>query len=218
MSDFAPPRDIGQNGKVIYGKDGGLIVTFEWRPVLMEAISKEKGHPYNEDRIFTTIVSPGNTKTTWDHQTKGIKYHYDVNGEPSEYTIEDLENDKAEPYKYPDAWDRFVKGNDKAKTGWALEDWGAITRSFAQNLKGMNIHTVDQLAGLSDAMASNIMGGIKFRDLAKAALDDSNLLSIASIEQERANKAQEENKQLKEQIAALAAEIATMKPKHGKAA
>lgn len=219
MSDFAPPREIGPNGKIKYGKDGGLIVTFEWRPVLMEAISKELGHPHYEDRIFTNIVSPGNTKTVWDHQTKGIAYYYNDDGTPAEYRVEDPENDIAEPKKYPDAWDRFLKGNDKATNGWLIEEWGAVTRSFAQNLKSQNIHTVEQLANLSDATAANIMGGIKFRDLAKAALDESATLSLAAKEQERANKAIEENRHLSDQLKALQAEVASLKSeKRGKAA
>lgn len=80
MNEFARPIDIKEGGKVSYGADDGLLVEFYLKPVLMESASKVEGHPIYEDRIFTRIVAPGNTKTTWDHETKGIRYDYNEEG------------------------------------------------------------------------------------------------------------------------------------------
>lgn len=207
MNDFARPIDIKEGGKVAYGADDGLLVEFHIVPVMMENASKTQGHPIYEDRIYTRIVSPGNTKTTWDHQTKGVTYEYDEDGTLAGYTVADEDGQIAEPNKYPKAWERFVKKDQKVKEGWNITEWGAITRSFAETLKAQNIHTVEALASLSDANAANFMGGQKFRDLAKAALDEQNLLSLASIEQEKAAKAEESNKELKKQLAAMQSQI-----------
>lgn len=213
MNEFARPIDIKEGGKVSYGADDGLLVEFYLKPVLMESASKVEGHPIYEDRIFTRIVAPGNTKTTWDHETKGIRYDYNEEGELVGYMVEDLENGPAEPTKYPKAWERFIKRGEKVKEGWDISEWGAITRSFAETLKAQNIHTVEALAGLSDATVTNIMGGRKFRDLARAALDEQKLLSLASEEQERANKAEEENKTLRADIEAMKRQIAALSEK-----
>lgn len=219
MNDFARPIDINASGRVQYGLDDGLLVEFYIKPKLMQALTEEQGHPIHEDRVFTRIVAPGNTKTTWDHETKGVTYLYDrESGEQAGYDIdENLPLEQCEPLRFPKAWDRFQKKGQRVTEGWAIETWGAITRSLAENLKAMNIHTVEALAGLSDANVTNIMGGLKYRNLAKAALDEAQLLSLASIEQERANKAEEETKQLKEQLKAMQAQIDSL-TKRGKAA
>lgn len=220
MNDFARPVDITASGRVSYGLDDGLLVEFYIKPILMEAESQEKGHPTYEDRVFTRIVAPGNTKTTWDHISEGVIYLYDrETGEQVGYDIdENLPLEKCEPMRFPKAWARFTKKGEKVKEGWAIESWGAITRSLAETLKAMNVHTVEALAGLSDSAASNIMGGLKYRNLAKAALDEQKLLELASVEQERANRADEENKQLRDQLKGMQAQIDALTQKKGKAA
>lgn len=218
MSEFAAPRDIGTGGKVIYGTEKGLLVRFYAKPVLMEAISKEQGYPYYEDRVFINIVSPGNTKTVWDMLAKGITPKYKpIDGVEGEYEqdgweIEELEGE-ADPIKYPEAWGLFVKKGEKAHKGWDIAEWGAITRSFAESLKGLNVHTVEALAGLSDQNAANIMGGRKFRDMAKAALDEQALMSLATVEQEKAARAEEQVKQLLAKIEGMQAQINSMTKK-----
>lgn len=216
MSEFAAPRDIGTGGKVIYGTEKGLLVRFYAKPILMEAISKEQGYPYYEDRVFINIVSPGNTKTVWDMLAKGItpKYKQIAEGEYEQdgWEVEELEGE-ADPIKYPEAWALFIKKGEKVHKGWDLAEWGAITRSFAESLKGLNIPTVEALAGLSDAAASNIMGGRKFRDMARAALDEQELMSLATQEQEKASKAEERVKTLEKQIEGMQAQINSMTKK-----
>jgi len=220
MNDFARPVDITASGRVSYGLDDGLLVEFYIKPKLMQALTEEQGHPIHEDRVFTRIVAPGNTKTTWDYESKGVVYLYDEGtGEQSGFTIdENLPLEVCDPLRFPKAWDRFLKKGQKVTEGWAIETWGAITRSLAENLKAMNIHTVEALAGLSDANAANVMGGLKYRNLAKAALDEAQLLSLASVEQERANRAEEKSKQLEEQLKAMQAQIDALTQKKGKAA
>ena len=216
MSDFASPRDVVEGGRVTYGADDGLLVEFYIKPRLMEALSKERGYPTYEDRINTRIVSPGNTKTTWDYETKGVNYLYGEEGTDQEGTVIGYEVDEgyegiSDITRFPKAWAKFTKKNEKLNDGWAIEEWGAIPRSFAETLKSMAIPTVEALAGLSDAAASNIMGGLKFRNLARAALDERENTAQLSAAQELAERQKEDNRQLTEQMAALKAEIASLK-------
>lgn len=219
MNDFARPIDLGPGGRVQYGLDDGLLVEFYIKPMLMTALSEKRAMPTYEDRVYTRIVSPGNTKTTWDYQTKGVTYSYDADGQVTDFGIdENLPLEVCDPLRFPKAWERFKKKGEKVTEGWAIENWGAITRSLAESLKAMNVGTVEALAALSDAAAANIMGGLKFRNLAKAALDEQQLLSLASVEQERANRAEEDKKQLMAKIEAMQAQINDLTAKKGKAA
>jgi hypothetical protein len=216
MNEFASPQTLGVGGKVIYGTEKGLLVRFYAKPVLMEAISKEQGYPYYEDRVYVNIVSPGNTKTVWDMLARGVTPKYkkisEEEYEQDGWEIDDTEGE-SDPTKYPEAWALFVKKGEKIDKGWDISEWGAITRSFAESLKGLNIPTVEALAGLSDQAASNIMGGRKFRDMAKAALDESELMSLATKEQEKASKAEERVKALEKQIEGMQAQINSMHKK-----
>lgn len=224
MSDFASPRDIGTGGKVIYGTDDGVLAEFYFKNVLLEALSKDIGHPIYEDRIYLRCVYPGNTKTVYDQPAKGITYQTTVDEEKGEFhtewtTLEQLENgDKTDPERFPKAWERFTKKGTKASIGWDIAEWPAVTRSMAESLKAQNIPTVEALASLSDQAASNVMGGLKWRNLAKAALDKATELSMLSAEQEKVTKAQEETKELKEQIKALQNQVAALTDKKNKAA
>lgn len=216
---FARPVTLKGDGRTVsYGLDDGLLVEFYIKPKLMQALTEQLGQPTYQDRIYTRIIAPGNNKTAWDHETKGVGYLteeiFDAHGRSIPqvvgYEVIELTNEPAEPVRFPKAWERFEKRGQKLKEGWDLAEWGAITRSFAENLKAYNVHTVEALASLSDANADNIMGGRKYRDLAKAALDEASILSLATIEQDRANKAEERAKQLEDKVEALTAQIAAL--------
>lgn len=209
---FQRPITLKSDGRTVsYGLDDGLLVEFYIKPKLMQHLTEELAQPTYQDRIYTRIIAPGNNKTAWDYETKGLDYQVDDDGQVCGYTVmQGISNEHSCPNRFPKAWERFEKKDQKLKEGWDLAEWGAITRSFAENLKAYNVHTVEALASLTDANADNIMGARKYRDLAKAALDEANILSLATIEQERANRAEEKIRAQDEKIAALSAQIAAL--------
>jgi hypothetical protein len=217
---FARPYDLrggGPTAPVAYGTDDGLLVEFEVKPVLLEHLSEVGGYPRYEDRVFTRIVAPGNTKTQWYHQTKGLTVKYDEDGNFAGFEINDTANDQAEPNRFPKAWARFTKKNEKVNQGWPIEEWGAIPRSFAETLKAMNIPTVEALSILKDADAQQLMGGIKFRNLARAALDDRIANAQLAAAQAAQTKANDENEELKRRLAGMQQQIdALVKEREGK--
>jgi hypothetical protein len=215
---FARPYDLRGGSAVAYGTDDGLLAEFEKKPVLLEAVSRERGYPCYEDRLFTRIIAPGNTKTVWYHQTKGVEIKYDDDGNFVDIAIEDLPNEPAEPNRFPKAWQRFLKRDEKITQGWAIEEWGAIPRSFAETLKAMNVPTVEALAALKDADAQTIMGGIKFRNLAKAAMDDREANAQLAAAQEKNAKDDEEKAEMKRQIAGLKEQLDSLTSKKRSAA
>jgi hypothetical protein len=218
VPNFAPPRDLRKDGSmsVSYGMDDNMLVTFFEEPLYMEFMSKQVGHPVFQNRIMTRIVQPGNNKTVWVHQTKGIKYDMVFDPASGEYhtdweEMEVCENGEVpEHLKYANAWKRFMRQGVSADTGVPVEEWGAITKSYAMSLKAMHVHTVEALAGLSDQAAQSIMGAIKYRDLAKAYLDEREKTRIVAREQEKATRAEEENVDLKRQIENLRQHVLTL--------
>ncbi len=225
--NFAPPRSLesprSDFSRVSYGNsnesnglDSGLIVDFYVKPYFMEYLTESMGHPIFQDRIWVRIVAPGNSRTVWDTLAQGIDYDTAVDPDSGEYHTtweprEMLANGSVtDPNKYPNAWARFMKRGTQAEMGWPIEEWGAISRSYAESLKMLNIPTVEALAGLSDSNASNVMGGIKYRDLAKASLSERSRNSLLAAEQAKATRAEDQNAVQAERIAQLEAQIAQM--------
>jgi hypothetical protein len=103
-----------------------------------------------------------------------------------------------------------MRRGEKADDGWPIEEWGVVTRSYAESLKLLNIPTVEALAALTDANAASLMGGRKYRDLAKAALDERLRNKIVASEQAKASRAEEKANLQDEKIKQLEATIAAM--------
>lgn len=209
--DFAAPRDLRKDGSntVSYGLDDGMLVEFFEEPEHMEYLSKTVGHPIFRMRIMTRIMQPGNRNTVWVHATKGIQYEMVIDPDSGEYhtnwdILEVCDNgDPPEPNKYPTAWSRFMRKGVTADSGLPIEQWGTVTRSYAESLKANHIHTVESLAGLTDQAAQSIMGAVKYRDLARAYLDDGKRMQIVAREQERAARLEEQCQTQSRQIESL---------------
>ncbi len=217
---FDAPRTIkdfnGQSGTVSYGLDDKLIAAFYIKPYYMEYLSEVHGAPIYQDRIYVRIVAPGNSKTVWDTFACGVTYETAVDPNTGEYFTEwtELERmpngDRTDMQKYPNAWAAFRKRGEVPKIGFPIEEWGAISRSMAESLKMLGVPTVEAMAGLSDANAQNIMGGFKFRELAKAYLDDKQRNEIVAREQTRADRLDGEITQMRNQNQALSDQLAAM--------
>lgn len=173
MSDFAAPKVDPRTLKVSYGDEDAFRVEFYWRPIHMEAISENSGRPVYEDRIFCKKIRAGDTKTVWDTLATGVNYGFDGDGNLIYECVELDGGAQADWERFPQAWARFEKKGEKAKTGVPIEEMPGISRSFSETLKAMHIHTVEQLAALSDTQAGSFMGGMGWREKAKSYLDKS---------------------------------------------
>jgi hypothetical protein len=228
---FVPPRDTERGsiksqgfGAVYYGRageggnglDGDLIVEFYIKPYPMEFLSENMGFPIFQDRIWVRIVTPGNSKSVWDTLAAGIEYDTAIDPESGEYhTTWDIRGtlangERPDPEKYPNAWARFMKKGAQAQMGWPIEEWGVITRSYAESLKMMNIPTVEALASLSDSVAGGFMGGRKYRDLARAALDERTRNQIVSQEQAKSTALEEKCRLQDEKIRSMETMLNTL--------
>lgn len=138
------------------GSDASLYVEFKWEPVENKKKSLEAGRPIFEDKPYIKIVVPGDKTKQWYRPVRMVS-----NGiEPPD------------TQRWPNQWNAFINQQKQVMEGTPLTEWPSITRSEAESLKALNIHTVEQLAALSDH-ALTAMGMRQFRDKAKAYLEKS---------------------------------------------
>lgn len=142
---FAPVQEISKNGQVVHGDDKGLYVEFEKRPVHMEADSLKEGRPIYKDVDFINIMIPGD-------RTKNVVRPVS-------------DNDKL---RFPSQWKAFENQEKAVISGTPITEWGILTKSQALEFKAMNIHTVEQMAEISDTALEGLgLGAREYREKAK---------------------------------------------------
>jgi len=83
--------------------------------------------------------------------------------------------------RWPEHYARLRQGEDFKGDGTPLEQWAFLKKTMVMELKALNIHTIEQCAGLSDLACQNIgMGGREMRENAKAYLDEAAAMAITS--------------------------------------
>ena len=145
-----------------YAGDEALTPIFDVRPKINPTKSEEEGRPIYEDTVYVTIYSPGNKDSI-----------------PCRPVTE------MDIARFKGPYDRFMEtqSNDVVE-GTMLDEWPAITRSQVEELRYMNIRTVEQLVAMSDANAQQVMGINQLQKQAKEYLEahDKNDALIASLQ------------------------------------
>lgn len=158
-----------------------LYVTFFTEAVEYKAESEKAGRPIFKDVPFVRIIVPGDTNNIIERKAT-----------------------KDDEMKFPRAWARYKSEEKEVVEGMPLEQWPQITRSLLKELKYFEVHTVEQLAGLSDGQVAKLgMGFTEYRNKAKAFME-----AAAGTAVQTAQAA--ENERLKQQMADLQAQIAAL--------
>lgn len=160
--------------------ESSVFVEFYTDAVHMKARSEEEGRPIYEDRPHVRIIIPGDAGNI----------------------IETIAKDDHKR-SYPQAWQRFQNAEKTGQNGTALEQWPQITRSQVKESKYYEVHTVEQMAGLSDTHIAKLgMGFSDLRAKAKAYLSlaqDTAAATKQAAENERLHRELEDMKaQIKE--------------------
>mgnify|MGYP003645014497 CR=1 FL=1 len=122
------------NGR--YANDSHLLVKFFMHPRLQQALSEEAGRPIYKEEVYISIMQPGNKDS--------------IPIRPA------MEMDKQ---RFAEHFRKFeARESQDTVEGTLLDEWAGITRSQAEELKFMNVKTVEQLASMSDSNAQNVMG------------------------------------------------------------
>lgn len=117
--------------------------------------------------------------------------------------------------EYPNEWKAFIEQREQQISGVPISSMPGLEATRLQMLRSLNIHTVEQLAELSDANLYNVgPGAVQMRSQARAYLAKT---SAETLELRRSND------ELKEQLAALSAQVAALtkpvvveKPRRGR--
>lgn len=173
-----------------YKDDNKLFVQFYNRNLRNEAKSLEEKRAIFETHTFILIKIPGD------------KYN-DVNRIASEH-------DKA---RFPIQFAKFEKGQEQI-VGTPLDALPFLTSAQVEEYKYLHVRTVEQMAGMADALCQRVMGAIVHKQKAQEWLDTFKDADKLRAEfNAKAEAQQKELDSLKAQLAALTAAKDTQKQK-----
>jgi hypothetical protein len=193
------------------GADARLAVQFYKRSVKQDMASAEAGRPIFKEFDFVRIMIPGDNLTEIDTYAQ-----------------------ESHKQRFPRQWAHYQNqiGDHEDIIGTPIDQWPQVTRSQAEELRGLKFHTVESIADCSDQQLQRIgmvagMSPHNFREKAKAFL---NLATNSAEEAQREAELQalkEENAKIKaetdaklakmqEQMEALLAAVAEKTPKSRK--
>lgn len=178
---------IGQNG-VVQVKDQSFA-WFETKPKHMPAKSEVAGHEVWEDMIWVSVQQPG------DMQPVSREYR------------------QGDERRWPESWAAFQEKRKPVLDGTPIAILYPSSPAMVRNLEGVGVHTIEQLASVTDSGLTNIPMGMELRNKAKAFLeardgaDGFNKISASlDRERERANSLEMQMKEMQQQMAILAAQ------------
>lgn len=193
------------------GADSRLAVTFYKRSMKQDDASIEAGRPIFKEFDFIRICVPGDSLTEIDTYAN-----------------------ESHKQRFPRQWAHYQNqvGTQETIIGTPVEEWTIISRSQADELKGIKFATVESIANASDLHLQRIgmiagMNPYTFRDKAKAFLNLADQVGESNQREEELSKLRQENAAIKaeadaklakqqEQIDALMAMMAEKKPRKKK--
>lgn len=142
----------GDRYSVNYGNPDTTFVEFYHDAIIDDEQTKIAGRPVYRNVEMVRIINPGDTKTEKTGLAKSGNPPYNL--------------------RYAKQYEAFKAQQVQVQNGTPIEHWPPIDKAMALNLKGMNIHTVEQLAAVSDQNLWG-MGARQLRENAKAWLSEA---------------------------------------------
>ena len=192
----------------IQGADSRLAVQFYKKSMKQEDASNEAGRPIFKEFDFVRIMIPGDNLTEIDTYAQ-----------------------ESHKQRFPRQWAHYqnqTAGHEDI-VGTPLDQWPQITRSQAEELRGLKFYTVEAIADCSDQQLQRIgmvagMSPHNFRLKAKAYLNLANDSAEVAQRESELQALREENAKIKaetdakltamqEQMSALLAAVAEKTPK-----
>ena len=193
------------------GADARLSVTFYKRSMKQDDATIEAGRPIYKEFDFVRIIVPGDALTEIDTYAN-----------------------ESHKQRFPRQWAHYQNqmSSHEDVIGTPLDQWPQVTRSQAEELRGLKFHTVESIADCSDQQLQRIgmvagMSPHNFRLKAKAFLNLANdsaevaqrEAEMQALKQENAKIKEETDAKLaamQEQMSALLAAVAEKTPKSRK--
>ena len=190
------------------GADARLAVQFYKKSVKQDIASDEAGRPIFKEFDFVRIMIPGDNLTEIDTYAQ-----------------------ESHKQRFPRQWAHYQNqvANHQDIVGTPIDQWPQITRSQADELRGLKFHTVESIADCSDQQLQRIgmvagMSPFNFRLKAKAFLNLANDSAEVAQREAELQALRQENDKIKaetdaklaamqEQMSALLAAVAEKTPK-----
>ena len=157
---------------------------FRYEPKQNKAKSLSEGRPIFEQRAYVQILSPGDTKNIIDTPVSD-------------------EHKK----RWPSQWEAFLKGSEQPIDGTPLNEWPRLNKAEVEELKAINIFTIEQLADLSDNAAQGAMGLATLKNHAQAHLSKSKNDGVVYEALDKVDKLTEQMEALTEENKLLRAQM-----------
>jgi len=157
-----------------YAMDHKLHVTFYTRAVPNAIKSVEAGRKVYDEIDYIKIHTPGSQLNVVDAPMSAGTYLT----------------------RFGDRYEKWKKGQAELVSGTPIDAFPLLLGKIAlvAELRAMNIHTVEQLAGIPDIAVQKIMGGYELRNKAKLYLDGTSGTDAVLA------KMQKENEDLKQRL------------------
>jgi len=190
------------------GADARLAVQFYKKSLKQDIASDEAGRPIFKEFDFVRIMIPGDNLTEIDTYAQ-----------------------ESHKQRFPRQWAHYQNqvSNHEDIVGTPLDQWPQVTRSQAEELRGLKFHTVEAIADCSDQQLQRIgmvagMSPHNFRLKAKAFLNLANNSAEVAQREAEMQALRAENDKIKaetdaklaamqEQMSALLAAVAEKTPK-----
>jgi hypothetical protein len=190
------------------GADARLAVQFYKKSLKQDIASDEAGRPIFKEFDFVRIMIPGDNLTEIDTYAQ-----------------------ESHKQRFPRQWAHYQNqvASHEDIVGTPLDQWPQITRSQAEELRGLKFHTVESIADCSDQQLQRIgmvagMSPYNFRLKAKAFLNLATDSAEVAQRQAELQALRQENDKIKaetdaklaamqEQMSALLAAVAEKTPK-----
>lgn len=173
---------------VSHSDDKNLLVQFKMHAVKQGGASEKAGRDIYKDEEYVWIRFPGD-------RTKEVLRPVDLKGSGGH---------PPDPARWPNAWAAFKNSAVQVQEGTPLESFPLLGTSTVLNFKSYNVHTVEQLASVSDAVIHNLgTGAMDLREKAKAWLKAAKDSSAVTAMQAELTKRDLDIAALKEQLAEL---------------
>ncbi len=188
--------DMGMQAEGMAPGPDGTLLRFFWDSIKNEQATIAEGRAIFDTALMVEVVTPGQASSTPRFELERVW---------SEQSVKAL--NLASPVKRSAYYGRYEEQADRFKRmeeafdygGTPLKMWPRIDRGLAATLAAVHIHTVEQLASVSDGNLANLgMGGRELREQARmfigAADPDTSKLT------ERAMQAETEQKRLQDAL------------------
>lgn len=178
----------GAYGQVKYGNDQHTLGLFFTKSVINPIKSRDAGRPIHENVTYVKIQQPGERLNVVERPVQ--------------------DNDKR---RWPESWQAYMSGKTYVPDGTPVEMLFPNHPAIADNLKGLNIFTVEQLASLGGNAIDNIgMGGQEWVNKAKRYMDSADKGKEFNKMQRELEETKAQNRVFKQQLDVAISQIKTL--------